>query len=224
MQANGTTLMTKKTNLPAIFFLVAGSISAFITAFLLISGRYITIGLIKDKDIPIAGYEVWGLEQLFALFTLCLFVCAVIYLLWPRKFGESITWWQALLGFTSLIFTLITFFPPPFEFQLRHNNKPSDYTYIFLTPNSSDGVDGNDDAFMGSLQKDSLQVYFDEKEDAFENKQYVCVGQSAWWWGNLTVSHDFMPSLESVTNQKLLLEQYCKPITSEEAAKRGLRI
>ena len=224
MQANGTTLMTKKTNLPAIFFLVAGSISAFITAFLLINGRYITIGLIKDKDIPIAGYEVWGLEQLFALFTLCLFVCAVIYLLWPRKFGESITWWQALLGFTSLIFTLITFFPPPFEFQLRHYNKPSDYTYIFLTPNSSDGVDGNDDAFMGSLQKDSLQVYFDEKEDAFENKQYVCIGQSAWWWGNLTVSHYFMPSLESVTNQKLLLEQYCKPITSEEAAKRGLRI
>ena len=222
MQANSTTLMTKKINLPAIFFLIAGSIAAFITAFLLINGQYIPIGLMKDKDIPVAGYEVWGLEQLFALFTLCLFVCAVIYLLWPRKFGHSIAWWQALFGFASLLFALITFFPPPFEFQLRHYNGASDSTYIFLTSNSSDGVDGNDDAFTGSLQKDSLQYYYDEKENAFENKQYVCVGQRAWWWGNLTVSHDFMPSLESVTNQKLLLKQYCKPITSEETAKRGL--
>jgi hypothetical protein len=167
--------------------------------------------------------ETWGLGYLFALITLCLFLSAGFCIFWQHKFGRLITWWQAMLGFIILIFGLVTFYPPPFDLQLRYYDGPAYSSYIFLAQNSEDAVDGNDAHFTGSVEQEGLNVYYNEKESPYESKQFVCISERAWWWGKLTVSHNFHPILDE-ENQRLLLQKYCKPITDEEATAKGLSI
>ena len=141
-----------------------------------------------------------------------------------KKFSQAIAWWQATLGFVALIIALIAFLPKPFEFQIRNYNDATHMTYIFLTPNASDGFAGNQNKFMGSAQKETLNVYYHEKDNPNETKLFVCIGERAWWWGKLTIIKNFSPVFETQTTQLKLLQQFCKPITQAEADKRGLSI
>ena len=203
-------------------FMLIGSLFAFMTAYLLIEGRYLELFGYRTvaENIPAAGAQVWGLEQVFVLMTLCLFLSAIVCALYQRKFGLPVVWWQAILGFAALIFCLVTFFPPPFEFQLRYYDGPAYITYVFLSKDSAGFVGAKRTAFAGSAEVEGLDVYYNEAENEFENRQFVCISERAWWWGNVTVSRSFHPILDH-ENQRSLLKKYCKPITDEEAVAKG---
>jgi glucan phosphoethanolaminetransferase (alkaline phosphatase superfamily) len=216
MQTNNSQSQTKKLNLPAIFFLLVASISAIITAYATFYGRQISLynNPAVEATISDSATKIWGLHMLFALVTLCLFVCAIICLVWQRQFGRAIAWWQAIMMFVLMIAMLVTFFPKPFEFKMRYYYDPEHETYIFIAKDLGDLKGAQ---FTGSAQKIKAIDYI--PSDSLEHQYFACETESAWWWGNLTVQHRVFPN-----NNLDFLQKNCQAISKTEAEKLGLGI
>ena len=61
-------------NLALMAMLILGSLSSFVTAILMISGRYIQLDYLATPDgSAYAGMEIWGLNQVAAVITIILF-------------------------------------------------------------------------------------------------------------------------------------------------------
>ena len=90
------------------------SIMTFITAYLMIFGRYLALGYkVTAEDITHAGMQVWDLNQLFAVLTLLVAIIVLTTGLWSTMFGKVLSLGKAFL----LLFAIsIILFPKPFEF------------------------------------------------------------------------------------------------------------
>jgi hypothetical protein len=218
-----TSKSSPKRNFVFMVFMLGGPLCAFVTAYLLTDGHYLELFGYRTvaESIPVAGIQVWGLGEVFAFVTLCLFLSAIVCALYQRKFDRPVVWWHAISGFVALIFCLVTFFPAPFEFQLRYYDGPAFITYVFLSKDSTGIVGDKRKTFAGRAEVEGLDVYYNEAENEFENQQFVCISERAWWWGNATVLQGFYPILDH-ENHISLLKKYCKPITDQEAAARRL--
>lgn len=195
----------------AVMILLAG-LSSVITAYLVMFGRYLELGYKTNaEDVAYAGMQVWDLHHVFTVLTVVLFACALIALFWPKLFGKPLGLVKASASLFGLILLAVTFFPYPFEFQIRHYASASDGTYILLAQGSADFVDGNEGAFTGSLQEEKVESFY-TKDGSTRN--FNCITNDAWWWGKLAVTHHFYPILDD-KNHLTLLETRCKEITHE---------
>lgn len=200
-------------NASFIIFIFLAAISSFITGYLTMFGRYLEPGYkTTADDISYAGMQIWDLNQPFVVLTIVFYVCAGLSALWPKLFGKPITLAKAFLMWLLLTFLAITFFPYPFEFQLRHYQSAANMTYIMLDSSSGDFIDGNENAFAGSKVEEKGETFYGK--DFTSARQFNCVSTRAWWWGNLSVSHAFYPILDKENNLKLL-EKNCKEVTNE---------
>ena len=198
-------------NLALMAMLILGSLSSFVTAILMISGRYIQLDYLATPDgSAYAGMEIWGLNQVAAVITIILFTCAIISAAWPKAYGKPITWPKLLLILFSLLFLGMTFFPSPFEFQVRQYHSASQQTYILLAQGSADFIDGNEETFTGSLKKEEIESFYPEQ--GADTREFNCVTETSWWWGKLAVIHNFYPILDK-QNHLALLQKHCKEIT-----------
>jgi len=189
--------------------ILLAAMASFITAYLVLFGRYIPVGYQQDvSDTAYAVMEIWDLHQLFIVLTLVIYLAALICLVWPKLFGKMLSQTEALGLLLSLILLVFTFFPKPFEFQVRNYPSPSDGTYISLSQGSADFADGNK-GFTGSIQEETIEDFYNE---AGQVRQFKCVTNEAWWWGKLTVKHDFYPNLDKHRHLELL-ESRCQEIT-----------
>ncbi|MGB4811541.1 MAG: hypothetical protein WBP13_03540 [Methylophilaceae bacterium] len=200
-------------NLSFIVLMLFASISAFITAILIIFGRYLEIGYkTTPDDISYAGMQIWDLHQVFTVITLVFIFCALVCFFWQKLFKKVLSLPSALLLLLLLMLWAVTFFPYPFEFQLRYYASASKGTYIILAQNSGDFIDGNEDSFAGSKQTGEVESFYDEKSTNTRN--FNCVTNRAWWWRKLAISQSFYPILDK-KNHLSLLEKNCKEITHE---------
>ena len=198
-------------NLALMAMLILGSLSSFVTAILMISGRYIQLDYLATPDgSAYAGMEIWGLNQVAAVITIILFTCAIISAAWPKAYEKPITWPKLLLILFSLLFLGMTFFPWPFEFQVRQYHSASQQTYILLAQDSADFIDGNEETFTGSLKKEEIESFYPEQ--GADTREFNCVTETSWWWGKLAVIHNFYPILDK-QNHLALLQKHCKEIT-----------
>jgi hypothetical protein len=210
MQTNNSQSQTKKINLPAIFFLLAGSICAFIAAYLVTKGQYLKFGNVDYDQGPLIGYEIWGLGFLLGITTLCLYLLAAFCLFYQAKYEQLLTWWKVVLAAILATLVMVTFYPLP-EFQLRHYHDGAYDTTFFLEQDEHD-------SFMGYFEQEAVNTIY-TKEDLHEEHNFLCVESRHWWWGNFRVSKSVYPTLDE-KNQAALLKQFCKQITEEEAFKR----
>jgi hypothetical protein len=191
--------------------MLLAAVSSFITAYLVIDGRYIPIGYQQSPaGTAYAGMEVWDLHHVFIVLTVTIYLVAIICLFWPKLFGKMLSLPKSLGLLLGLLFMVFTFFPKPFEFQVRHYQSLSDGTYILLSQGSADFVDGNE-GFTGSIQQETIEDFYNKDG---ELRQFKCVTNDAWWWGKLTVKHHFYPILDE-TNHLKLLESRCQEITHD---------
>lgn len=202
---------TPARNLALFATLALASLFSFLTAVLMITGRYTQVGYQADSDgSAYAGMEIWGLNQVAAVITIILFACAIICAAWPKAYGKAITWPKLLLILFSLLLLGMTFFPWPFEFQVRQYHSASQQTYILLAQGSSDFIDGNEKTFTGSLKKEEIESFY--PEHGADTREFNCVTETSWWWGKLAVIHNFYPILDK-QNHLALLQKHCKEIT-----------
>lgn len=203
----------EKPSLNASFtaMILLAAIASFITAYLVMFGRYIPVGYQQDTSgTAYAGMEIWDLHHVSTVLTVVIYLVAMICLFWPKLFGKMLSLPKALGLLIGLVFVVFTFFPKPFEFQVRDYQSLSDGTYILLSQGSADFVDGNE-GFTGSIQEETIEDFYDE---AGQVRQFKCVTNDAWWWGKLAVTHHFYPILDD-KNHLTLLETRCKEITHE---------
>lgn len=201
---------TFNTSFTAMILMAA--IASFITAYLVIFGRYIPIGYQQDANgTAYAGMEIWDLHHVFIILTVVIYLVAMICLCWPKLFDKMLSLPRALGLLLGLVLVVFTFFPKPFEFQVRHYQSLSDGTYILLSQGSADFVDGNE-GFTGSIQEETIEDFYDE---AGQVRQFKCVTNDAWWWGKLTVKHHFYPILDKDRHLKLL-ESRCQEIAHDQ--------
>lgn len=198
-------------NVALIVMLMLASISCVVTAVLMISGRYIQLSYqANSHGNPYAGMEIWGLNQVAVMFSLILFVCAAVSAVWPSAFAKNVTWPKLLTILISLLFLSVTFFPSPFEFQVRQYHSASQQTYILLAQDSADFIEGNEALFTGSLKREKIEDFY--PVNTSNAREFNCVTETSWWWGKLAVIHNFYPILDK-QNHLQLLERNCKEIT-----------
>ncbi|WP_374335613.1 hypothetical protein [Leeia sp.] len=206
-------------NLPAAIYMGLFSVSSFCTAILMLSGGYNTFGLqqILNKDgdtLNAGGLEIWGLNQLFMLLSALFMLMGLGCMLWLRWRGKSPSMWLSMLLLPVALFLLITFYPRPFEFQLRYYQGPAFATYVLLAQDSGDFIDGNEDRFYGQMDKRGVETYY---LDNGESRYFDCITERNWWWGKLAVHHGRYFILDA-NHHLALLQQYCKPTAAPAEA------
>ena len=188
-------------NLSFIVMMLLAALTSFITAYLVMFGRYIEIGYKESADgIAYAGMQIWDLHHPFIVLTVLLYICAAISFLWQKFLGKPLSLPKASVLLLGLVFLAMTFFPYPFEFQVRHYTSNSDATYIHLSEAS--------ESFTGSHQTEEVEDFYDED---WNTRRFKCITKDQWWWGKLFVSHNFYPILDK-ENELKLLESRCQEI------------
>ena len=210
-QAQSLNNQPQTRNVALTVMLILGSLLSFITAVLMISGRYIQLGYLATPDgNAYAGMEIWGLNEVAAVLTVIVFITAIISAVWPKVFAKNISWLQLSLSLLSLVFLGLTFFPWPFEFQVRQYHSASQHSYILLAQDSADFIEGNENIFTGSLRKEEIENFY--PEHGADTREFNCVTETSWWWGKLAVIHNFYPILDK-QNHLALLQKHCQEIT-----------
>ena len=170
-------------NLSFIVMMLLGALTSFITAYLVMFGRYITIGYKENADgIAYAGMKIWDLHHLFIVLTVLLYICATTSFLWQKFLGKPLSLPKASVLFLGLVFLAITFLPNLFSFQVRHCASISDATYIHFSEASK--------SFTWSHQIEEIETFYDED---WNTRRFECITQDQWRWGKLTVLHNFYP-------------------------------
>lgn len=199
-------------NISFIVMILLSAVASFLTACLVMFGRYLELGYKTNaKDVAYAGMQIWDLHHVFIVLTVVLYAAALIALIWPKLFNKPLGLLKMLALLLGLILLAITFFPRPFEFQVRHYTSASDGTYILLAQGSADFVDGNEGTFTGSIEEEKVESFYTKDGNT---RNFNCVTNEAWWWGKLAVTHHFYPILDD-KNQLTLLETRCKEITHD---------
>ncbi len=199
-------------NISFVIMMLLAGLSSFVTAYLVMFGRYLELGYKTNAaDIAYAGMQIWDLHHVLTVLTLVLYACALACLFWPKLFGKPLGLPKASALLFGLTLLAVTFFPYPFEFQVRHYASASDGTYVLLAQGSADFVDGNEGAFTGNLQEEKVESFYTKDGNT---RNFNCVTNDAWWWGKLAVTHHFYPILDD-KNHLTLLETRCKEITHD---------
>lgn len=188
-------------NLSFIVMMLLGALTSFITAYLVMFGRYIKIGYKENADgIAYAGMKIWDLHHLFIVLTVLLYICAVTSFLWQKFLGKPLSLPKASVLLLGLVFLAVAFLPYPFSFRVHHYTSVSDVTYIYFSEASEN--------FTGSRQREEIETFYDKD---WNTRRFECITEDQWRWGKLTVLHNFSPILDK-ENELKLLESRCQEI------------
>ena len=193
-------------NISFIVFTFLMSIMAFITAYLMINGRYLTPGFKETADgTTYAGMQIWDTNQLFIILTVLVAVVVMACQLWPKFFGKTLSLGKAFLLLLALLILGVIFFPKPFEFQLRKHHSAGETTTVHLYGEQSVKM-------FNTFTKETVEGYY--VPDSSNVRNFNCVTEKGWEFGKLKVDTSFYPILDK-QNQLKLLQQRCTELTEK---------
>jgi hypothetical protein len=193
------------------------SLLSFTTAIAIFALQYFTVAYVTNAEgLSLSGFQIWDIHKVFTVLLVTTVLAGVAAFLWPIITKKTLSN-KGLVGLLLSMYVLaVVFLPYPFDdFQIRHYAGPANSTYINLSANSADFIDGNEGIFMGSLQKMGGETIYTklangENDYAKEPKVYDCVVEQSYWFGHIGVLKSFHPILDEKNGDKLILQR-CKP-------------